>query len=113
MDSKDPTATISARIIRQKDNTNDTVERDYANTNGDVIGWIAVSDDPEGGSGIEAVKQQSPLKVTARDGQIVVEGTDDYSIYAIGGQQVSRHSRLGKGLYVVKAGDRSAKVLVP
>ena len=106
-------ATTGARIIRQKDNTDTTTESDFVNDNGDVIGWIAVSDDPEGGSGIEAVKQQSPLKVTARDGQIVVEGTDDYSIYAIGGQQVSRHSRLGKGLYVVKAGDRSAKVLVP
>ncbi|MCD8318351.1 MAG: glycoside hydrolase family protein [Paraprevotella sp.] len=106
-------ATTGLRIIRQKDDTNSTKIIDNAPNNGDEMGWIIVSDEEDNSQSILSAEQQAPLKVTVQDHHIWVDGTDDYSIYAINGQQLSQDARLQSGVYIVKAGNRSAKVLVP
>lgn len=107
------TAVTGVRVIRQKDNTNTGAPLDYANQNGDFLGWVAVSDGEEGGSSIGAIRNNS-FKAYAIDGRIVVEGGNgNYSVYSIGGQQVPVTARLARGLYIVKSGAQSAKVLVP
>ena len=108
------TATTGVKIIRQKDKTNETIkEIDNATNNGDIMGWIAVSSPKEGESGIKGTIGSAPFKVFVRDGHVIVDGTDNYRIYAISGQQVPRTARLSRGIYVVKAGSHSVKVMVP
>ena len=108
-DNPGVTLTTGIRVIRQKDGTTSSTELDV---HGDMLGWIAVSDDPDNADGI-ASATQSPLKVYVRDGHVVVEGADNYQIYAISGQQISRSARLARGIYVVKVGNQATKVLVP
>lgn len=113
-DIKDMPATTGVKIIRQKDKTNETIkEIDNATNNGDIMGWIAVSSPKEGESGIKGTIGSAPFKVFVRDGHVIVDGTDNYRIYAISGQQVPRTARLSRGIYVVKAGSHSVKVMVP
>ena len=113
-DIKDVPATTGVKIIRQKDKTNETIkEIDNATNNGDIMGWIAVSSPKEGESGIKGTIGSTPFKVFVRDGHVIVDGTDNYRIYAISGQQVPRTARLSRGIYVVKAGSHSVKVMVP
>lgn len=113
-DIKDVPATTGVKIIRQKDKTNETIkEIDNATNNGDIMGWIAVSSPKEGESGIKGTIGSAPFKVFVRDGHVIVDGTDNYRIYAISGQQVPRTARLSRGIYVVKAGSHSVKVMVP
>lgn len=113
-DIKDVPATTGVKIIRQKDKTNETIkEIDNATNNGDIMGWIAVSSPKKGESGIKGTIGTAPFKVFVRDGHVIVDGTDNYRIYAISGQQVPRTARLSRGIYVVKAGSHSVKVMVP
>lgn len=114
VDVENVPATTGVKIIRQKDKTNETIkEIDNATNNGDFMGWIAISTPKEGESNIQGTIATAPFKVSVRDGHVIVDGTDNYRIYAISGQQVSRTVRLSRGIYVVKAGNHSVKVMVP
>lgn len=114
VDVENVPATTGVKIIRQKDKTNETIkEIDNATNNGDFMGWIAISTPKEGESSIQGTIATAPFKVSVRDGHVIVDGTDNYRIYAISGQQVSRTVRLSRGIYVVKAGNHSVKVMVP
>lgn len=111
-------ATVSMRIIRQRDTTDDnfTNSDDNVTVSGDYMGWIIVSDpmeEPENTTGLTSVVKQEMPDIYVQNGKIVVEGTDSYSIYSIGGQQVPNNYRLGRGLYIVKVGNNAVKVLVP
>lgn len=116
VDTHGTPAATGARIIRQKDTTDEAKDKgtDNVTSTGDIMGWIAVSTPKEEGeTGIKAATAASTFKAYVRDGRIIVLGVDDYRIYDIGGRQVSRAARLPRGIYMVKAGDRSAKVMVP
>ena len=109
-------ATVSMRVIRQRDTTDDnfTNSDDNITVSGDYLGWIIVSDPFEDPSttGVTSVKQDTPT-VYVQNGRIIVEGIDNYSIYSIGGQEVPSNYRLARGIYIVKAGNTAVKVLVP
>lgn len=101
------------RIIRQKDETDEGLEVDNVFNNGDVMGWIAISNPKvKGGDNIASVQQTHPT-VRVRNGHIFVDGTDHYGIYTLSGQQIARHTRLARGIYVVKTSLGAVKVLVP
>lgn len=110
--SESITAQAAMNIIRQKDGTTTNTTADKATTNGDQMGWIAISEDPTWGNSVSNVKVGNDLKVRVHNGQIFVENADNYSIYAITGQQVSKKARL-RGIYIVKANGKAVKVLVP
>ncbi|MGI6218806.1 MAG: hypothetical protein ACOYJE_02935 [Bacteroidaceae bacterium] len=52
------------------------------------------------------------IVVYAKNGQIVVEGADDYMIYTINGVAVDKYSTLMPGIYIVRAGTKAVKVVV-
>ena len=107
-------ATTGVRVIRQKDGTNTDAPTDFASQNGDYLGWIAVSDGNGSGDNIQAIRQQNGFKAYACDGRIVVEGAEGhYTVHAVSGQQVSATAHLSRGIYIVKCGAQTAKVLVP
>lgn len=61
---------------------------------------------------VNAGDESALLKVYASDGYIVVEGEENYSVTTLSGSPVSTNSQLVPGLYIVRAGAKTAKVLV-
>jgi hypothetical protein len=85
----------------------------------DQLGWVAIANYKEGGSvptDIDAVtaKEQVKGKLTPRvvNGRIYVNGTTSFDIYTTTGKKVAKDITLPTGIYVVKAGKLSAKILV-
>ncbi len=65
--------------------------------------------------GIEDVNADAAtLKAYVQNGYIIVEGAEDYTITTLNGATVSNvDAQFAPGVYVVKAGDKVAKVMVP
>lgn len=106
------TLTKGMYFIRQKDDTNTTAPTDYYSNNGDIMGWIIVSDPTHSGDGIcEVTEKQAAISVDGN--RIVVEGDAAYDIYTLNGTMVPHDTPLPKGMYIVKTGNRSIKVLIP
>lgn len=100
-------------VIRQKDDTNTTAPTDRASTNGDLMGWIVVSDPTTGsGNDINEVTEKQGV-IYAEGNRIYAEGYDHYSIYTLNGTQVPNEAPLTKGVYIVKAGKQVVKILIP
>ena len=70
--------TTGLKVIRQKDETAEVHVVDNAAANGDLMGWIAISEN-YGGTKVDDVRKPE-VKVWAEDGRIVVSGTEDYRI---------------------------------
>lgn len=51
-------------------------------------------------------------KVYVANGKVVVEGSENYSVFTIAGQQVNAKATLGAGVYVVKVNNKAIKVVV-
>lgn len=52
------------------------------------------------------------LNVFVQNGRLVVVGASEYQIYSILGHQLNPADQLPQGIYIVKAGNKTAKVLV-
>lgn len=85
----------------------------------DRLGWVAVANYKEGGSVPTAINtirpdQQASGKLTPRvvDGRVYVDGVSSFDIYTVAGKKVATNSTLPTGIYVVKANEQSAKILV-
>lgn len=64
-------------------------------------------------TGLEDVNaDQSELIVYAENGYIKVQGEETYTVTTLSGVQVSSSSQLTAGIYIVKAGNKTAKVMV-
>ncbi len=61
---------------------------------------------------IDTEMADEQVEVYAQNGQIVVVGTDDYTIYTTGGVPVGRNTTLMPGIYIVRAGSKVTKVAV-
>ena len=107
------TAAYSMSVTRQKDGTFSSPGLDNALINGDAMGWIAISDDMQGGgTGIVSAQQPQKPQAIVQNGRIYVTGTDHYSIYGLNGQMYPKNAQLPNGIYIVKAGETTLKVLV-
>jgi hypothetical protein len=62
--------------------------------------------------GIAAPVVDKDLKVFVQDGRLVVLGVSEYQVYSILGHQINPAEQLKQGIYIVKAGNKAAKVLV-
>ena len=106
------TAVNGIRIIRQRDNTAQLEGMDNYIVNGDVMGWIIVSEkSPQGGSSVAPVRQHG-FQVSVHNGRIHVTGADHYEVYDLYGRRMPSHSSLPAGLYVVKCDKETQKVWV-
>ncbi len=116
-ETEDGEAVTGLKIIRQKDDTNSSGGTDNANRNGDYMGWLVVSDNPNPNEEVSVAgvssSATSSLQVEVSDGHIIVKGTDSYSVYALNGMQMDKNARLSKGVYIVRTADQAVKVLVP
>lgn len=65
-----------------------------------------------GNSGVNnAITENANVKVFVNGSDIVVEGTDNFSVYTLDGKTVSPKG-VASGIYVVKAADKTFKVMV-
>lgn len=109
---------------RQVDGTYTGGESNVAKVNGDYVGWMIISDDPEGTgneepiivkpgteTGIISTAANNALSVSVSDG--IIDCSDkDASVYNAAGQRVSLNKKVPAGIYVVTNGKKSVKVSV-
>lgn len=83
----------------------------------DTFGWIALSTGENGGEdvGIEDVvvaKSENPLVVEVINRCIYVEDVEDFDVYTVNGTKVAANATQEPGVYVIRAGKKTAKVVV-
>ena len=111
---------VSASIRRQVDTTSSSSTTNSANLNGDYIGWMIISDDPNGTGEENPVITPVGINSTYLDNGFCVSvdkraiHTDKPGVraYTINGSQVAIGEPLPAGIYVVTDGKRSVKVQV-
>lgn len=88
---------------------------------GDQLGWVAIhgslSYTPDGYTvGIDEVTSTSyadnPLEVRVKNRVVYVRGIDDFELYTIGGVKVATNATQEPGVYIVRHGKQSERVLI-
>ncbi len=88
--------------------TNNKASSDYA-------GWVTISTKAGTPTNIENVvvsKSENPLEVEVINRIIRVKGYNDFELYTISGTKVASNATQTPGIYIVRAGDKTAKVVV-
>lgn len=109
-------------IRRQADKSTTSTVSNSASVNGDFMGWIAISDDPEGTgeeapvigpipTGIISTSQSHGFSVSTANGIINTYG-DPVRIYNAAGQPVVAGAKVASGMYIVTNGKTSQKIIV-
>ena len=106
-------------IRRQVDGTSTVTTANNAKENGDYIGWIIISDDPNGtgdeepviSTAIGNVINDRGFNVSVQDGAIHAFGSG-IQVYTASGARVVLGQRLPAGIYIVSDGTRNVKVQV-
>ena len=86
----------------------------------DVVGWVAIHGSltytPESTTGIDKVTAvgyaDNPLEVRVKNRIVSVKGVTDFDLYTVGGVQVAPGATQEPGVYIVRYGKQSAKVLI-
>ncbi|MCM1311364.1 MAG: glycoside hydrolase family protein [Roseburia sp.] len=103
------------RLKRVVDKSAPTTVKDTKNF-ADTFGWVALSTGNDGGEvGIENVvvaKSENPLAVEVINRCIYVDGEDSFDVYTVSGTKVAANATQEPGIYVVRAGKKTAKVVV-
>lgn len=106
------TATIGFRTIRQVDSTSGE-GNGTASRNGDLIGWIAVSDDTEKPTSIRPTTESlSGLSVWTEGRTLRVKSNNPYTVHNMAGIAVQADVPLLPGIYIVKSGNDIRKVIL-
>ena len=64
-------------------------------------------------TGVEEVNSgNNELVAYAKNGYIIVEGADEYTITTLDGVEVSAKAQLAPGVYIVKSGNQTTKIIV-
>ncbi len=110
--------TYQASIRRQVDGTGTSSLTNTANSSGDYIGWMIISDDPNGDDDADPVittaitgVSQSNLSVTVSDGSIYANGSG-LRAYNASGVEVGFGKKLPAGIYFVTDGQKTSKIVV-
>lgn len=103
--------TVGMGLLRQVDKTAN-IKTDMATYNGDLIGWIAVSDDNTIVDAINNVQSDKAFSVNVVNRSIYVNDAPGARIYTLGGAQVKPATPVAPGIYIVTWGKQSLKVLV-
>lgn len=86
----------------------------------DVVGWVAIHGtltyDPNAATGIEQVSAvsyaENPLEVRVKNRIVYVRGVEDFDLYTANGVQVAAGASQEPGVYLVRCGKQTAKVLI-
>ena len=105
------------RMVDKSVNTNRNVD---AAVSADNVGWVIVyKEDPNGvptaiGQHIQMgeIVRLSPLHVTVTNRIVEVEGYDDFELFTSSGTRAASNATQQPGVYIVRAGGRTQKVLV-
>lgn len=113
--------TTGTRIKRQVDAS----AANYSTTNvsdktkADEFGWVIIANyDAQGSTPtsiekvVRSLNTNSQFNVNVEDGRISMAGNQPFEVYNASGSKVSPNAKLAPGIYVVKSGKNSAKVLV-
>ncbi len=111
---------ISQSTRRQIDGTATDLPINNAKTNGDYIGYIIVSDDPNGSPEdepiITAIRDIAGTKVqgfsVSTAGRMILTNGKNVNAYSISGHKVALGKPVPAGVYVVTDGKKSVKVVV-
>ena len=111
---------ISQSTRRQIDGTATGLPTNNAKTNGDYIGYIIVSDDPNGSPEdepiITAIRDIAGTKTqgfsVSTAGRMILTNGKNVNAYSISGHKVALGKPVPAGVYVVTDGKKSVKVIV-
>lgn len=98
------------RIVRQTDKTDTDLPVDNASINGDLMGWIIVSDNPNYTSITDIKNEQPRMYISNR--RIIIEGDEPYEIYNSNGIRFASDATLPSGIYIVKTKHQKTKVVI-
>ncbi len=120
-DNESPlTRIIGVRLRRAMDLSGGDRSSAIDNTrSAEEAGWIAFHNTAEYLSTSTSIsaplvfKSINPLQVRVRNNQVNVDGFNDFELYTSQGVRVNSHSPQSSGIYIVRAGGRSAKVMIP
>ncbi len=90
-------------------------EASNSKASSDYAGWVVISTKAGTPTGIENViagKSENPLEVEVINRIIRVKGYNDFEIYTVSGTKVASNATQTSGIYIVRAGDKTAKVVV-
>ena len=110
------TVVAATRLRRQVDSTSG-ISGITAST-GERVSWLTLSDDPDDSpiaDGIDDVVvagSENPLHAYSRNGIIFVEEADDFEVYSLNGTRVAPHATQAPGIYIVRHGKQTTKVMV-
>jgi len=102
------------RIKRQVDGSTDVTTS--TSTSGETFGWIAVSEDPDYDA--TSIKEivladgNATLNVAVVNRIIFVEGHDTFEVYNANGTKVAANATQTPGIYIVRCGGQTKKVVV-
>ena len=113
--------TIGARLRRVNDtsrsNASDGTKLNASKMKDD-LGWVVLYTRAEGTSGptaiehLEAADANAPIRPYVVDNTIYVDGCEDFDVYTMHGVKMASAKALTAGVYVVKAGNATAMVVV-
>lgn len=107
--------TTGVKLKRMKDFSSTTTVADDKAINGDVIGWMIVSNGSLTPTAIQEVNaQDNRLNIEVKNRRIFVAGLDDtqYNIYTTGGSKMKNNTTLPAGIYIVKTARAAQSVVV-
>jgi hypothetical protein len=102
-------------VKRQPDLSDSEVS--YINSStGEKFGYVIISDDHEYTTSVDEKiiysKSKPTFQAFSQNGIIIVEDVDDYEVYSINGVKVAANATQAPGVYIVRSGDASRKVVV-
>jgi hypothetical protein len=101
--------TWSAYVYRQVDPSSGLSN---GSTSYDDVAWVALSTDTTYVDGIRTITAAAPLKVSVSGRRIYVADGQPFKLYSLSGAQIAADSQLTPGVYIVRSGSRTTKVLV-
>lgn len=100
------------RVSRQMDpSVRYATGTNTADVDGDVIGWFAISDDPDAEDAIRPVTLEKPFNVRVV-GRSILPSDINARIYTASGTQVAVGKNLPTGIYMVTNGSHTVKVMI-
>jgi hypothetical protein len=62
--------------------------------------------------GVSSAQTEQPIKIYSENGRIIVEGAKQYTVYDITGKIVNKNAVVTKGIYIVRSGNQTKKIMV-
>lgn len=103
--------------VRLRKYVDSTIENKPSNTSksADYAGWVAITTDPTLSTGIDktiTVQSENPIEVEVINRCIYVKNCTDFDVYTLSGVKVASNATQQPGIYLVRSGKQTAKVVV-